>query len=254
MNKTFLDRLTKKKDKNFKVEPIFNDDKNKILLENFLKKQNYLNANEVLSIIKINFSTKQPIGYILIESDTNIIGFLGTIFSKRTINEISVEHCYLHSWVVFESYRLQAFKLILPILKKNIFISTYSPIKSLEGLYKKLEFEEGYFYSKLILLFPFINLRKKKITLKINADISQEYLLIQDKKILDDHNFTNTDKMMIYFDDNKNDNIFFIVKKRIKFRFIPILEIIYISDSNKFKRHEKEINFKLIKKFKNNFF
>ena len=148
--------------------------------------------------------------------------------------------------MVFESYRLQAFKLILPILKKNIFISTYSPIKSLEGLYKKLEFEEGYFYSKLILLFPFINLRKKKITLKINADISQEYLLIQDKKILDDHNFTNTDKMMIYFDDNKNDNIFFIVKKRIKFRFIPILEIIYISDSNKFKRHEKEINLCII--------
>ena len=250
MNKNFLDRLANKKNKNFKVEPIFDGDKNNILLDNFLKKQNFLNANKVFSIIKINFLKKQPIGYILMENERNIVGFLGTIFSKRIINEKPIEHCYLHSWVVYERYRLQAFKLILPILKKDIFISTYSPIKSLEGLYRKLEFEEDHFYSKLTLSLPFFKLEKKQITLNKNADIFQEYLLNQDKKILDDHNFTNTDKMLIYFDKNKNDNIFIIVKKRIKFKFIPILEIIYISDLNKFKYYENEINFKLMKKFK----
>ena len=163
MNKFFLDKLLKKKDKNFKVEPIFYNEKNKILLNSFLKKQNFLSASEALSIIEINFLKQQPIGYILIENDKNIVGFLGTIFSKRTINEISVEHCYLHSWVVFERFRLQAFKLILPILEKNIFISTYSPIKSLEGLYKKFDFEESHFYSKLILLLPFLILEKSKL-------------------------------------------------------------------------------------------
>jgi hypothetical protein len=250
MNKFFLDSLTRKKDKNFKVEPIFDGDKNKILLDNFLKKQNFLNTNDVLSIIKINFLKKQPIGYILIENDKNIVGFLGTIYSKRTINEILVEHCYLHSWVVLKKFRLQAFKLILPILKKNIFISTYSPVKSLEGLYRKFDFDESHFYSKLILSLPFLNLRKKKITLNKNADISQEYLLSQDKKIFNDHNFTNIDKMMIYFDDNKNDNIFIIAKKRKKFEFIPILEIIYISDFEKFNDYEKDINLKLMREFK----
>ena len=250
MNKIFLDKLLKKKDKNFKVEPIFYDEKNKILLNNFLKKQNFLSASEALSIIEINFLKQQPIGYILIENDKNIVGFLGTIFSKRTINEISVEHCYLHSWVVFERFRLQAFKLILPILEKNIFISTYSPIKSLEGLYKKFDFEESHFYSKLILLLPFFNFRKKQITLSKKTDFFQECLLSQEKKIFNDHNFTNIDKMIIYFNGNKNDNIFFIVKKRKKFRFIPILEIIYISDFEKFKYYEKDINLKLVKEFK----
>ena len=250
MNKFFLDSLTRKKGKNFKVEPIFDDDKNKILLDNFLKKQNFLNTNDVHSIIKINFLKKQPIGYILIENDKNIVGFLGTIYSKRTINGISVEHCYLHSWVVFKRFRLQAFKLILPILKKNIFISTYSPVKSLEGLYRKFDFDESHFYSKLILSLPLLNLRKKKITLNKNADISQEYLLSQDRKIFNDHNFTNIDKMMIYFDDNKNDNIFIIAKKRKKFKFIPILEIIYISDFEKFDHYEKDINLKLMQEFK----
>lgn len=254
MNKIFLDKLLKKKDKNFKVEPIFYNEKNKILLNSFLKKQNFLSASEALSIIEINFLKQQPIGYILIENDKNIVGFLGTIFSKRTINEISVEHCYLHSWVVFQRFRLQAFKLILPILEKNIFISTYSPIKSLEGLYKKFDFEESHFYSKLILMLPFFNFRKKQITLSKKTDIFQECLLSQEKKIFNDHNFTNIDKMIIYFNGNKNDNIFFIVKKRKKFRFIPILEIIYISDFEKFKYYEKDINLKLVKEFKTIFF
>jgi hypothetical protein len=250
MNKNFLNKLVNKNERNFKVQPIFINDINKFGLDNFLKKQIFLNTNEVLSIIKISFLKKQPIGYILIKNEKDIVGFLGTIFSKRSINEMSVDHCYLHSWVVFERYRLQAFRLILPILNKNIFISTYSPIKSLEGLYKKLEFEEDHFYSKLILSFPFFNLKKIKIIQNENADISQEYLSSQNKKILDDHNFINMEKMMIYFDGNKNNNIFILAKKKIKFKFIPIFEIIYISNPNKFKHYEKEINCILIKKFK----
>lgn len=214
MSKISFNRLINKKDKNFKIEPIFNGDKNTPLLEKFLKKQTFLNTEDVLSIIKINFLKNQPIGYILIENERNIVGFLGTIFSKRKINEMSVEHCYLHSWVVIERCRLQAFKLILPILNKNIFISTYSPIKSLEGLYKKLEFEENYFYSKIILSFPFFNLKKIKINKSENASISQEYLSSQDKKILNDHNLISIEKIMIYFDGNKKNNILILAKKK----------------------------------------
>ena len=99
-------------------------------------------------------------------------------------------------------------------------------------------------------MLPFFNFRKKQITLSKKTDIFQEYLLSQEKKIFNDHNFTNIDKIIIYFNGNKNDNIFFIVKKRKKFRFIPILEIIYISDFEKFKYYEKDINLKLVKEFK----
>ena len=236
------------------MQPIFTNDRNKFGLDNFLKKQIFLNTNEVLSIIKISFLKKQPIGYILIKNEKDIVGFLGTIFSKRIVNGLLLEHCYLHSWIVFERYRLQAFRLILPVLKKNIFISTYSPIKSLEGLYKKLEFEESHFYSKLILSVPFFNVKKKEITLNKDDNNFTEYLLSQNKKILKDHHFTNVDKIMIYFDNNKNDNIFIIIKKRVKLKFFPIIEIIYISDINKFKKFEKEINFELMKRFKSIFF
>ena len=61
MSKISFNRLINKKDKNFKIEPIFNGDKNTPLLEKFLKKQTFLNTEDVLSIIKINF-----LPYILI--------------------------------------------------------------------------------------------------------------------------------------------------------------------------------------------
>ena len=79
-----------------------------------------------------------PIGYILFENKKKIVGFLGTIFSKRQISKKTINHCYLHSWIVDNKFRTQSFRLLIPILEKNFFISTYSPISSLEGLYKKL--------------------------------------------------------------------------------------------------------------------
>ena len=151
MNKELLIKLEKKKTNNFKVQPIFQNDKDRFLLDNFLIKQKSLNKNEVMAILEVNFLKNRPIGYALIDDQKQIIGFLGTIFSKRTLKETTVEHCYLHSWVVLEKYRLEAFKLIIPIIKQDIFISTYSPIKSLEGLYKKLCFEENFFFSTFVM-------------------------------------------------------------------------------------------------------
>ena len=143
-----------------KVKPIFKDEEKNISVFKFLKDQNILNSNEVLEILKINFDQKKPIGYVLVKDEEKIVGFLGTIFCTRPIKDQLVEHCYLHSWIVSKNHRLEAFKLIIPVLKKNIFISTYSPTKSLEGLYKKLGFEERQFFSKIVLSFSFLILRK----------------------------------------------------------------------------------------------
>ena len=249
MNINLLDRLKRAGDSSISVEPIYKNDNNEILLRNFLTKQKFLNSNEIFEILKINFDEDQPFGYILMK-DKNVVGFLGTIFSKRPIKEKIIDHCYLHSWVVFERYRLAAFKLILPIIKKNIFISTYSPIKSLMGLYKKLGFEEAQFFSKFTPSLFF--LRWKTNDLNCSDDISffEKFLSNKDRIVLKDHNFTNTQKLFIYFNKNTHDNVFIIVKKKTKKLVIPILELIYISDFKKFKSYEKKIGFELLKKYK----
>ena len=254
MSKNFLTKLKKKGSFNVRVEPIYRDDKNYLSLENFLKNQKFLNFKEVEDIIKINFDQDKPVGYILIKDEKKIEGFLGTIFSKRQINAEIVEHCYLHSWIVSKKHRFEAFKLIITIIEKNIFLSTYSPIKSLEGLYKKLGFEEVEFSSKIVLSFSFIRFKKNNVSFSEEKSLFKKFLFSKEIKILDDHVATNTRKIFIYFDDNKKDNLFLIVKRKSKKYFFTILDIIYISNLNKFKLHEDKIGLKLLKKFKTIFF
>ncbi len=254
MSKNFLTKLKKKGSFNIRVIPIYRDDKNYLSLENFLKNQKFLNFKEVEDILKINFDQDKPVGYILIKDEKKIEGFLGTIFSKRPINGEIVEHCYLHSWIVSKKHRFEAFKLIIPIIEKNIFLSTFSPIKSLEGLYKKLGFEEVEFFSKFVLSLSFIRFKKNNVSFSEEKSLFKEFLSSQETKILDDHVATNTRKIFIYFDNNKKDNLFLIVKRKSKKYFFTILDIIYISNLNKFKLHEDKIGLKLLKKFKTIFF
>ena len=250
MSKNFLTKLKNKGSLNLRVIPIYRDDKNYLSLENFLKNQVFLNFNEIEDILKINFDRDKPLGYILIKDEKNIEGFLGTIFSKRQINGEIVEHCYLHSWIVSKKHRFEAFKLIMPIIEKNIFLSTYSPIKSLEGVYKKLGFEGVEFSSKIVLSFSFIGFEKNNVFFSEEKSLFKEFLSNKETKILDDHMTTNTKKIFIYFDNNKEDNLFLIVKRKTKKFFFTFLDIIYISNLNKFKLHEKKISLKLFKKFK----
>ncbi len=254
MSKNILNKLEKKIGSNLKVEPIFKDENKSFLLINFLKKQRYLNSNEVLEILKINFDHEKPIGYALIKEQKEIVGFLGTIFSKRHINDKIIEHCYLHSWIVLEQHRLEAFKLILPIIKKKIFISTFSPIKTLEGLYKKLGFEEINFFSTFAFTLSFLSVKKNNITLNEEKSFFEKYLLSNEKILLNDHISTNTKKIFIYFNENINDNIFLIVKKKTKKFLFPVLEIIYVSNLDKFKQHQEIIGSQLLKRFKTIFF
>ena len=179
---------------------------------------------------------------------------MGTIFCTRPIKDQLVEHCYLHSWIVSKNHRLEAFKLIIPVLKKNIFISTYSPTKSLEGLYKKLGFEEIQFFSKIVFSFSFFNFKKNDVQMNEEKSFYEKYIKEDEKILIKDHVFTNTKKIFIYFDNNKNNNIFIIAKKKFKNFLFPILDIIHISNLKKFKLYEERIGYELFKKFKTIFF
>ena len=59
-------------------------------------------------------------GYVLI-NDKMIIGFLGTIFSYRLINNKLYKFCNLTTWVVNREYRQYSIQLLFKVLKlKNI--------------------------------------------------------------------------------------------------------------------------------------
>ncbi len=250
MTKELINKLQNRINNKVSISPIFKNDENENLLKHFLHNQNYLKPNKILSIININFLKKSPIGYALYENKKKIVGFLGTIFSERKIGDEIINQCYLHSWIVDSNYRTQAFRLIIPILEKKIFISTYSPIKSLEGLYKKLEFEEKNYHSKLVFSFPLKSLSHQKTSLSENKHFFYDVLSSDLKQIYEDHMSLKNNILFMYFNNNLKDHILIIVKKKYKKFFLPVLEIIYCSNLTKFKENNENINFELFKRFK----
>jgi len=250
MNDNLLKKLKKRVNNKIKLKPIFKGKDDEILLKKFLNEQNYLKPKNIFSIIEINFLKDSPIGYALYKNDTEIVGFLGTIFSERKIENSICNHCYLHSWIVDKDYRTQSFRLITPILEKKVFISTFSPIKSLEGLYKKLEFNVKNFSSRTIFTLPTNSSKQNKVAISEDKSFYENILSDDLKQICKDHLFFKNNIIFIYFNNNIKDHILIIVKKKYKKLILPVLEIIYVSNSLKFKKNEKNINNELIKRFK----
>lgn len=54
-------------------------------------------------------------GYVLTEG-AKVVGFLGTIFSTRRINEKQERFCNISSWVVLPEHRSSGFQLVMPVL------------------------------------------------------------------------------------------------------------------------------------------
>ena len=73
-----------------------------------------------------------------------IVGFMGTIFSMRTIENKEHIYCNIHTWIVDKSFRINSFLLLTKLMKKNIILTAFTPIKTLVGLFEKFGFEKVY--------------------------------------------------------------------------------------------------------------
>ena len=79
----------------------------------------------------------------------------------------------------------------MPLLEKNIFITTFSPIKSLEGLYKKFNFDQVEYKSIIFPIFNFNSLFGKTTKFYQNKEFFFKFLSKKDKKIMKDHEHKN---------------------------------------------------------------
>jgi hypothetical protein len=88
------------------------------------------------------FNTEGPPGYIL-KDDETVVGFLGTIFSKRIINNKEVTFCNMHSWIVDEKYRRNGLLLLNRIHKlKDVVLTNFSASTGPFQMLKQLKWKE----------------------------------------------------------------------------------------------------------------
>ena len=72
----------------------------------YLKKQKYFEFLSIERMLKSNFIPSYPFGYIMRNKQKNIVGFMGAIFSIRTIDYKEIVFCNIHTWIIDETFRL----------------------------------------------------------------------------------------------------------------------------------------------------
>ena len=104
---------------------------------------------------------------MLHKNSNQIVGFVGTLFSVKKINNTDYHYCNIHSWIVSKNHRLFSFFLISDLLKKEINLTAFTAVYTLKGLLNKLGFEKKLINEKFYLnLLPFSFKKKGLLILK----------------------------------------------------------------------------------------
>lgn len=246
-----LSKLKEKKIDIIDVQPVLLNTSQYSDLEIYLKDQKYLEFNKIKKIINLEFSKERPIGFIMLDKQSQIVGFLGSIFFSRNFNHIKTECCYIHTWIVEERYRIFAYKLILPIVEKNLYISTFTPIANLVGLYKKLDFQIFEMNYRAVFSYKLKIIRKNNLLIET---INKNNLTQEDYKIYKDHQNVEVENILFQDKEDPEKKCLIIGRKLFKKKIIPFFNLIYVSNREIFKQHREEILNTLKKKYKILFF
>ena len=181
-------------------------------------------------------------GYVLVDQ-SDIVGVLGMIFSKRIIDEKEYKFCNLHNWQVKEKYRGRSLLLMKPVLNLNDYtVTDFTPTGRVCTISKKLGFKE--LDSTLRIFFPKY--------LSNNISRSNEFQIITDEetikaalknehlRIFCDHQSYGCAHMLVRSKANQNDYCY-IVYTSVSRYIRPYCYIHYLSNTNLFERAYKLI-------------
>ena len=176
-------------------------------------------------------------GYVLIDQ-SDIVGVIGMIFSKRIIDGKENKFCNLHNWHVKEKYRGRSLQLMKPVLNLTDYtVTDFTPTGRVCSISKKLGFKE--LDSTLRIFFP--------IYISSNTSRSNEFQIITDdenieealknehSKIFRDHKDYGCSHMLIRSKANLNDYCYIVYTKVTRY-IRPYCYIHYLSNTNLFER------------------
>ena len=132
------------------------------------------------------FDTGEPPGFLLRDGE-KVVGFFGTVFSRRIINGKNVKFCNCHSWVVDDKYRSHGLKLLSRIHKlKACVITNFSASAGPYQIMKKLKWKEIDNAYSIFFMNPLRALGNNSIDILKGEEMRTE-LESWEQKIVEDH-------------------------------------------------------------------
>ena len=135
-----------------------------------------MDGKQVGLLFQFNKNNNYPIGFIIKNLEKNIVGFMGTLFYEKLINNKKFIFCNIHSWIVNKNYRLNSFFLITPLLNEKLNLTAYTPVKSLKGLLEKFGLNKRILNYKIVINISLFRFNKKKFIIETKENIILNHL------------------------------------------------------------------------------
>ena len=252
-NKGFIDKIKDRAARSLKVEKVYLNSKFYSETMNYLQKQKYLKFPSINKVLENSFISDYPLGYVITNENKTIVGFMGTIYSKRNFNNQEYIYCNIHSWIVDETYRINSFLLLTPLINQKITLTAFTPVKSLIGLLEKFDFKTIKIKHKIVYLFNFFISKNNDYIVEKDSAVIKKTINQTDFKIYENYYKLPYEKFII---TNKTDSskYIFVIASRVKKKGLNVLNLFYISNNAEFKENWDKFKFIISKEFKVNFF
>jgi hypothetical protein len=124
-------------------------------------------------------------GYLL-EDEGKVVGFLGTLHTRREIRGKVEDICEIHSWYVKREYRNQSLNLLMPVLgmKRKKTIVNFTPTPSVHELGRKFGFQD--LETAVLAFFP-VPTRMKPVRIVTDPWSVSEFLDGEDLQVFHGH-------------------------------------------------------------------
>lgn len=165
-------------------------------------------------------------GYLLLQ-DGVVKGYLGLIFSVRTLNGKTEKLGNMTSWIVDQECRSQSILLLLELLKlKNYTLTNFTASEPVATILKKLGFEEFTVDQRVLLPIPNFRLRRSGSTCDFNLQSLSSKLAADNLRIFKDHEELNCQHLLM---QSVNGDCYLVLKKT-KRKNLAFAKVHYLSN------------------------
>jgi len=174
---------------------------------------------------------------MVLQLGDDIVGYIGTIYSRQIINDKSQLCCNLTTWIVQDEYRSHSIMMLLPLLRnKNLLLTSFSSNNVSYAVYKKLGFKDANTQKRIVYSFPFF--QSDKYELLTEVDQISEVIKEPYKAVFNDHkNFANSYVLINYKDEQC---LLMGINQEQLFR------LFYVSNKAFLQKHLKFFRYKLM--------
>ncbi len=197
----------------------------------YLKKQKYLNYSKIYFLLNSFLNKNYPVCYIL-KKEKKVVGFVGTIFSRKKYHKKSYLTCNIHSWLVDRNDRIASSLLFEEIDKEKCLITVLTSLPRLRKTFIKLGFKKLTMKYRLILIKKFFSMQiDKKYKLSNNLEKINKSVSKKTKRLLSLYSSKYYQKFLFTKEKSKSQS-FIIGKYVYKKKYLKTLNIIYCSNTN----------------------